>query len=119
MDVNNRNNVKLDNTIFCNDCVSSLKIGAGVRALLCNDYDCHEYKTYGFSVELIGPINTGEMTPQQNDWVSHIRLYPYDAKAHPMVSLFEEPNFDIGKSGLFEPGSFSHDQLYSRQIEYV
>ena len=85
MDVVKRNNVKLDGTLFSNDKLSSFKIGAGVRALLCNDWDCNDYQNYGQSIELLGPFNSGEMLPDWNDWVSHIKLYPYDAETQPMV----------------------------------
>ena len=61
-------------------------------------------------MEFLGPINSGEMV-QGMGWASHIRLYPYDAKNMPMVTLFGSPNFDVGLARVFAPGSYNHEQV--------
>lgn len=51
-----------------NDSISSLRIGPGVRAVLCKDYLC----SYDFDldvIEIVGPYNIGQMN-DNNDWIS-------------------------------------------------
>lgn len=61
---------------MCNDCISSFKIGANVRAKLCKNANCAGDKDWDGAVEIVGPYSINYLD-DINDWISHIEISPY------------------------------------------
>ena len=73
MDVSNLNDAIVENHL-CKNCLSSLKIGAGVKAYLCENVNCDGWGDWWRVVEVVGPYNAGALVDGINDWVSHIKI---------------------------------------------
>lgn len=93
---------------MCNDCISSFQIGAGVRAHICKHAYCKDDHVWDNAIDIVGPYNEGKIS-DINDWISHIRLYPYDPETQPLVQVFNQRVFGTGHAGLFDVGDYTNE----------
>ena len=86
---------------YWDNTISSVKIGKGVKAILCDKPNCEGYPGYRSATEIIGPLNVADLG-SFSDKISHIRLVSYTGGE---ATVFEEPYFS-GYSRVFSPGHY-------------
>ena len=89
-----------------NDDASSVRVGPGLRVRICKNSDCWG-PSWDDAVDLVGPYNAQRMV-HRNDWASAIYTYAYDETNldDARVSLFSEPNYDMGGAAALKIGTY-------------
>ncbi len=101
---------------LCNDCISSFKIGKNVRARLCQNTNCAgEDSRWDSAIDIVGPYTVNQLE-DINDWISHIKLFPYNPDEEIFVQAFSLPEYGVGHAGLFPLGNFSSPDILKKHL---